>query len=129
MLQDVIVPYHKAQPNLAPNHGLSRRGNPRGSGPALYAGLRPQTYESGLEPSASPHSEQVVPAPPLSPGARALAGGARGNTAPEFKLAAPPESVSTDQPLDPTASVIAAAAAGEVGELFRYSVGHVSVPR
>ena len=32
-------------------------------------------------------------------------------------------------PLDPTASVIAAVSAGQVGELFQYSVGHVSLPR
>jgi hypothetical protein len=34
-----------------------------------------------------------------------------------------------DQPLDPMASVIAAASVGQIGELFQYSVGHVSLPR
>ena len=97
--------------------------------PELYAGLRPQTYESGLEPPASARAEQAPPAAPPSPGIRALAGEARGRTLPESKAAAPSEAGSADQPLDPTASVIAAASAGQVGELFQYSVEHVSLPR
>jgi hypothetical protein len=97
--------------------------------PELYAGLRPPTYESGLEPPASTRAEPAVPAQPPSPGMRALAGGVRGRTLPESKAAAPSESASADQPLDPTASIIAAASAGQVGELFQYTVGHVSLPR
>jgi hypothetical protein len=97
--------------------------------PELYAGLRPQTYESGLEPPASPRVEQAVPALPPSPGLRGLAGEAHGRTLPGSMVAAPSESASADQPLDPAASVIAAASAGQVGELFQYSVGHVSLPR
>jgi hypothetical protein len=44
-------------------------------------------------------------------------------------MAARLEAETADKPLDPTASVIAAASAGQVGELFQYSVGHVSLPR
>jgi hypothetical protein len=94
----------------------------------LYAALRPPTYEAGLEPPASAGAEPTVPAPP-SPGTRALAAGARGRTLPESKATTPSESGSAEEPLDPTASIVAAAAAGQVGELFQYVVGHVSLPR
>jgi hypothetical protein len=40
-----------------------------------------------------------------------------------------PEGEATDQRLDPTASIIAAASAGQVGELFQYAIGQVSLPR
>jgi hypothetical protein len=94
--------------------------------PELYAGLRPQTHESGIEPPASKAAEQPAPAPPPSPRGRALAGGIRPQ---EPMSAAEVRAESADQPLDPTASVIAAASAGQVGELFQYAVGHVSLPR
>jgi hypothetical protein len=97
--------------------------------PELYAGLRPQTYESGIEPSASKAAEPPVPAPPLSPKMRALAGEAHGMRPQEPMSAAELGSEGADNPLDPTASIIAAASAGQVGELFQYSVRHVSLPR
>jgi hypothetical protein len=88
--------------------------------PDVYAGLRPQTYESGLESPATARREQPPPSPAPASRMRPLAGPA---------LGPPSESESVDKPLDPTASVIAAASAGQVGELFQYSVGHVSLPR
>lgn len=97
--------------------------------PELYAGLRPQTYESGLEPSTSKAAEPPAPAPPLSPRMRALAGEAHGMRPQEPLSAAELRSEGANNPLDPTASVIAAASAGQVGELFQYSVRHVSLPR
>ena len=97
--------------------------------PELYAGLRPQTYESGLEPPTSKAAEPPAPAPPPSPRMRALAGEAHGMRPQEPMSAAELRSESADNPLDPMASVIAAASAGQVGELFQYSVGHVSLPR
>ena len=42
--------------------------------PELYAGLRPQTYESGIEPLASKAAEPPAPAPPPAPRMRALTG-------------------------------------------------------
>jgi hypothetical protein len=96
--------------------------------PELYAGLRPQTYESGIESPASKAAEQPAPAPPSPPRARALAGAIPGKPRPESGPGTPFESES-EQPLDPTASVIAAAAAGQVGELFQYSMDQVSLPR
>jgi hypothetical protein len=88
--------------------------------PDVYAGLRPQTYESGVEPPATARKEQPLPSSPPASRMRALAGPAVG---------LPSESESADKPLDPTASVIAAASAGQIGELFQYAVGHVSLPR
>jgi hypothetical protein len=97
--------------------------------PELYAGLRPQTYESGIEPPASKAAEHPAPALPPSPRMRALTGAARGKPFEELTPGAPLELESADKPLDPTASVIAAASAGQVGEFFQYSVGHISLPR
>jgi hypothetical protein len=97
--------------------------------PELYAGLRPQTYESGQESLASKAAEQPAPAPPPPPKMRARAGAARGILPQEAMPAAPLMAESADQPFDPTASVIAAASAGQVGELFQYLIGHVSLPR
>jgi hypothetical protein len=97
--------------------------------PELYAGLRPQTYESGIESSASKAAEQPAPAPPPPPRPRALAGAAPDQPRPESGPGARFESERGEQPLDPTASVIAAAAAGQAGELFQYSMDQVSLPR
>jgi hypothetical protein len=95
--------------------------------PELYAGLRPQTYASGLEPPASQAVQPPPPPPPPPPpGMRALPGGMRPK---KSMSAAELRTESIDQPLDPTAGVIAAASAGQVGELFQYLVGHVSLPR
>jgi hypothetical protein len=97
--------------------------------PELYANLRPQTYESGVEPPTGKAAEQGVPAPSPPPRMRALAGEARGMLPQEAIPTAESRAESADQPLDPTASIIAAASAGQVGELFQYLVGHVSLPR
>ena len=97
--------------------------------PELYAGLRPQTYESGIEPPTSKTAEAPAPAPPPAPRMRALAGEARGMRPQEAMSAAEVRPESADNPLNPMASVIATASAGQVGELFQYSVGHVALPR
>jgi hypothetical protein len=110
-IQELYAPFYLARPVVKPE---------------LYGSLRPQTYESGLEPSAGAGAEQTTPAAPPKPGMRALGREARDRTLLESKASEP---MGTEQPLDPTASVIAAAAAGQVGELFQYSVGRVSLPR
>ena len=97
--------------------------------PEWYAGLRPQTYESGIEASASIAAEQPAPAPPFPPRPRALAGAAPDQPRTESGPGASFESERGQQPLDPTARVLAAAAAGQVGELFQYSMDRVSLPR
>jgi hypothetical protein len=110
-IQELYAPFYLARPVVKPE---------------LYGSLRPQTYESGLEPSAGAGAEQTTPAAPPKPGMRALGREARDRTLLESKASEP---MGTEQPLDPTASVIAAAAAGQIGELFQYSVGRVSLPR
>jgi hypothetical protein len=98
--------------------------------PELYAGLRPQSYESGMEEAAaSQAAEPPAPAPPPSPRMRAFADVGRGTRLQESSPEARSEAEGADKPFDPTTSVIAAASAGQVGELFQYSVGHVSLPR
>jgi hypothetical protein len=97
--------------------------------PELYAGLRPQTYESGLEAPASKAAEQPAPAPPPAPRMRGITGAVQGKALEESRQAASSESESGDIPLDAMASVVAAASAGQIGELFQYLVGHVSLPR
>jgi hypothetical protein len=95
----------------------------------LYAGLRPQTYESGFEPPTSKPTEQPAPAPPSPPRARALTGATPGKPHMESGAGAPSGLESGEQPLDHTASVVSAAAARQIGELFQYSMGQVSLPR
>jgi hypothetical protein len=97
--------------------------------PELYAGLRPQSYESGMEAPPSQAAEAPAPGPPPAPRMRAFADVGRGTRLQESAPEARSESEEADKPFDPTTSVIAAAAAGQVGELFQYSVGHVSLPR
>jgi hypothetical protein len=75
--------------------------------PESYAGLRPQTYESGQESLGREAAEPPAPAPPPSPRMRTRAGEARGIL--------PQEAMP--------------ASAGQVGELFQYLVGQVSLPR
>jgi hypothetical protein len=97
--------------------------------PELYSSLKPQTYEAGINDSARKKSAQkedkaemltARPAPqaappPGAPMARSLAGA---GAAPE-----------QETPFDPTASVVAAASAGKLGELFQYTIDKVSLPR
>jgi hypothetical protein len=86
--------------------------------PELYTSLRPQTYDAGAEPPAGQEKATALPAPPSKARVRALA------------VPPPaPEQARQEEALDPTSSVVAAASAGEVGELFHYTVGHVSLPR
>jgi hypothetical protein len=97
--------------------------------PELYAGLRPQTYESGLEAPTSKAAEQPAPAPSPPPRMRGITGAVQGKAREESMQAAPSESEGGDIPLDAMASVVAAASAGQIGELFQYVVAHVSLPR
>lgn len=90
--------------------------------PDLYTSLQPQTYESGTEPSAS---QAKAPTPPAPTEARMRALMAPEQAAPGVA----PEELRREDALDPTPSVLAAAMAGEIGELFHYTIGHVSLPR
>jgi HAMP domain-containing protein len=87
--------------------------------PELYTRLQPQTYEAGAAPPAQ-QARGPIPAAPPKAEARAL-------TTPTPRPE--PEASLREAPLDPTASVSAAAASGELGELFHYTISHVSLPR
>lgn len=96
--------------------------------PELYASLRPQTYEGGLNAETK---------------AGELALGDNATIAPAAAPAAPAiqqrESVALDMPvrrrieqeraMNPTASISSVASASKVGELFQYTVGNVSIAR
>ncbi|MCE5242937.1 MAG: hypothetical protein ABFD98_04760 [Syntrophobacteraceae bacterium] len=101
--------------------------------PELYTSLRPQNYEGGI----------AAPAPPPAAAAEAFGkrGGAR-SAAPMLKankgraqemfeeglesLQEPGEAGGT---FDATSSVVAAASAAKLGELFQYTMGNITLPR
>jgi hypothetical protein len=102
--------------------------------PELYASLRPQTYEGGMNQArelqdfknrglgrADTESEQLRRANQPAAKAAAASGGAFGGIAgePRDRLAA----------IDPQSSVSSIASAAKVGELFQYTVGNVTLPR
>jgi hypothetical protein len=100
--------------------------------PELYTSLRPQTYEAGIEEAPSKAAERPAPpapVPPPTPRSRGIAAMAPGKPAQQAAPESTPEQESAETPLESTVSVIAAAAAGKIGELFQYTVGHVSLPR
>ncbi len=100
--------------------------------PELYASLRPQTYDAGME--AEKRQMQAfgaVPAnaslaiPPQAPAApmSRRAGGRQL----QDQLAA--KAAAEMPPMDAAASVASVASAAKVGELFQYTVGSVTLPR
>jgi hypothetical protein len=107
--------------------------------PELYASLRPQTYEGGMEDKAGRRALAASPAPAAIPSAPGR-GGAREKAA-AFGLAGQAggrfgggalgdtDGAAFNRPMDPTASVASIASASKVGELFQYTVGSVSLPR
>jgi hypothetical protein len=113
--------------------------------PELYASLRPQTYDAGMNLGREKGlAEAANAAAPMAAAAadgtyarRALAksaapgmaggggfggGGGRGGFAEEAKEL-------SDKPMDAAASVASVASASKIGELFQYTVGNVSLPR
>lgn len=105
--------------------------------PELYASLRPQTYEGGIDAAKKPEELQLREAveqstaaakPPVygERMARRIGGAAGG-------LAAAPAPAAADRAelgvINPTASVSSVASAAKVGELFQYTVGNVSIAR
>lgn len=99
--------------------------------PQLFASLRPQQYEGGWggggaadDAPADRAMNAPAPASPMPSAARARreAGAAGGR----FGGAAEAEEM---QALDAAKSVESVASAAQVGELFQYTVGNVSLPR
>ncbi len=92
--------------------------------PELYASLRPQTYEGGMEESPGQSGGGAAPAPAT----RSRRRGREMIMAASAVVAAPPAySLAAD--FDPTSSIESVASAAQVGELFQYTVGSVSLPR
>jgi hypothetical protein len=111
--------------------------------PELYASLRPQTYDAGMNAPADKPAEfaqrqlsvggmagaaPAAPAPTQKMQQLARRGGSfRDNVLAESAAAA-----EVDEKLaaiDPSASVASVASASKVGELFQYTVGNVTLPR
>jgi len=103
--------------------------------PELYASLQPQTYENGiskddmdrLQQARETNNQNIL----QQQGQGRGTGGAGGQMTIANSLFAnrAPSSQSGDTPIDPTASVVAAASASKLGELFQYTVGAVSIKR
>jgi hypothetical protein len=111
--------------------------------PELYASLRPQTYEGGLDAMPKPTEMALREEEKLSDAARQpmlqrrmRAGGGFGGGGASGLSAAPPAPAATPASegaalgaINPTASISSVASAAKVGELFQYTVGNVSIAR
>jgi hypothetical protein len=107
--------------------------------PELYASLRPQTYDAGMnalaeEPGVFRNSGGMAGAAPAAPAPTARADVARRRLGVaeqrQEELERFSESARLAQtPMDAAASVASVASASKVGELFQYTVGNVSLPR
>ena len=101
--------------------------------PQLYASLRPQTYENGItkeemdrmqEARAAANEAQATNGAGIGQG-----GGSTASVTNALFYGRAQPSTQPQEPIDPTASVAAAASASRLGELFQYSVGNVSLKR
>lgn len=99
--------------------------------PQLYASLRPQTYEGGIEDGKDRFAVRDFdlsnsPAGGNGGGRGGYGGrGGGGSGQGVFGSASP----AAERPMDPTASVASVASASKIGELFQYNVGNVTLPR
>ncbi|HTJ20803.1 MAG TPA: DUF4139 domain-containing protein [Gemmatimonadaceae bacterium] len=94
--------------------------------PELFASLRPQVYEGGMDAKA----DSVRMAATASP-APAVAGG-MARRAPEAALALSDMMMRAQAPgasIDAASSVESMAAAGKLGALFQYTIANVTLPR
>jgi hypothetical protein len=94
--------------------------------PELFASLRPQVYEGGMDAKA----DSVRMAATASP-APAVAGG-MARRAPEAALALSDmmmRAQATGASIDAASSVESMAAAGKLGALFQYTIANVTLPR
>ena len=96
--------------------------------PERYASLMPQRYDAGVDMDAIEDMEVARGRGQL----RAKAGGIAGNAARRIAgapLEAPSMALADESYLYAAESVESAAVAGDVGELFQYTVSNVSLPR
>ena len=99
--------------------------------PELYKGLRPQSYGAGLAPAAAPappRQEITAENAPGRAGARAGRGGAMFKKHLKAGSSEEEEEEGTAG-FDATSSIVSAASAEKLGELFQYTVGNISLPR
>lgn len=108
--------------------------------PQLYASLRPQTYETGIEQETLDRlAEKAAPAnaPRMMGRARASqsgglfgsSGSAGGGFGGAGRASSGALAAAADRPIDAASSVSALASGAKVGELFQYTVPDVSLPR
>ena len=95
--------------------------------PQLYASLRPQEYAEGMR-GAMRNSATAAPAPaaPRGGGGGGFGGGGGGDA---DMGRAPYMAKEKNIPMDAAASVQSVADASDLGELFQYDVGDVSIAR
>ncbi|MDB5301605.1 MAG: hypothetical protein JWO87_3268 [Phycisphaerales bacterium] len=98
--------------------------------PELYASLQPQTYGAGV---SKQDAEKLAKTKEDAPEMSLNAGGQGGAAAHTNSLFGDNGSAAgretPTKPIDPTSSIISAASAGKVGELFQYTIGSVSLGR
>ena len=98
--------------------------------PELFASLRPQTYEAGMELRKEALAEKATEEQEALGRTRRLA---RAPAAPAASAAGGAffrkDLAAINEPMDAASSVASVASAGKIGELFQYSVSNVSLPR
>ena len=101
--------------------------------PQLYASLTPQTYENGITQAEMTKMQQAANQPQImNQRGTGQGGGGINVTNQLFSGAAQQQNglvASLPPPIDPVASVVSAASAAGLGELFQYTVGNVSIKR
>lgn len=107
--------------------------------PELYASLTPQTYEGGMDAEKKVQQMKIAQQMQSNRSAKAdrMAKELAGVTADLPAAAAAPADISEAEvgrhalmePMNATASIASAASASQIGELFEYTVGNVSLPR
>jgi len=110
-IQDLYQPLYVPRPTVEPE---------------LYASLRPQQYEEGMEQEKK--AEKFDRARVLA--SRAPAPAAAPATPPPTQTVTGAGAMALyETPMNASASVASIASAAKVGELFQYTVGNVSLPR
>jgi hypothetical protein len=106
--------------------------------PQLYASLTPQTYENGISAADLQKIQQkaanLPPVNQLGAGQRQAGGGGQINVSNQLfqnanQVNGRQRQMIEATPIDPVASVVSAASASGMGELFQYNVGDVSIKR
>ncbi|MGE5608261.1 MAG: DUF4139 domain-containing protein [Bacillota bacterium] len=109
--------------------------------PELFASLRPQSYDAGMDLARKEPAAPTVNAPMMmrmapgmmAPGRRDATAGRAGGSLGDYAIAGSAPAAAKEQlaekPMDVTSSVASIASAAKLGELFQYTVGNVSLPR